>query len=132
MSSTTLSPYKDSTTTIVFNLVSESPNGVTYLVSGRSISRPFTLTVTRKLTALNAAGNDEITIQVKRTEQNATSLKLATAYAKLTISIPKDQSVLTSTVQKELMAVIASLCNESTAMEATTAFMSAIIEGRNP
>ncbi len=132
MSSATLSPYKNNTTTTVFTLVSESPNGVTYLVSGRSISLPFTLTITRKLTALNAAGNDEVTIQIKRTEQNATSLKLATAFAKLTISIPKDQSILTATIQKELLAMLASLCNESTAMEATTNFLSAIVEGRNP
>lgn len=132
MSAATLSPYKNNTQTTVFSLVSESPNGVTYLVSGRSLSLPFTLSITRKLTALNAAGNDEISIVVKRVEQNASSLKLATAFAKLTISVPKDQTVLTATVQKELISVLASLCNESTAMEATTAFMTAIIEGRNP
>ncbi len=132
MSSATLSPYKNNTQTTVFSLVSESPNGVTYLVSGRSISLPFTLTVSRKLTALNAAGNDEITIQVRRTEQNATSLKLATGYAKLVVSIPKDQSVITPTIQKELVSTLASLCNESTAMEAANSFITAIIEGRNP
>lgn len=132
MSSATLSPYKNNTSTIVFSLASESPTGVTYLVSGRSISQPMTLTISRKLTAPGAAGNDEISVLVKRIDQNTTTLKLSTTYAKVVISVPKDQSVATPTIQKEVCAVIASLFNESTAMEATNAFLTALIEGRNP
>lgn len=132
MSSPSFSPYKNNTTTTVFTLASESPTGVKYLVSGRSIACPFSLEISRKLTAPNAAGNDEVSILVKRIEQNATSGKLATGFVKVTVSIPKDVSVITATVQKELMSVVASLFNESTAMEATTAFITALIEGRNP
>ncbi len=132
MSSATFSPYKNNTQTVVFTLASENPNGVTYLVSGRSISQPMTLTISRKLTAPGAAGNDEVTLVIKRIDQNATTLKLSTAYAKFILSIPKDQSVVTAAVQKELCAILASLFNESTAMEATTLFLTALVEGRNP
>lgn len=132
MSSSSFSPYKNNTTQVTFTLASESPTGVKYLVSGRSISQPFTLDITRKLTAPGAAGNDEVTILIKRVDQNATTLKLSTAFVKFTLSIPKDQSIVTATLQKELCALLASLFNESTAMEATTAFLTAIVEGRNP
>lgn len=132
MSSSSLTPYKNNTSQVTFSLASESPTGVKYLVSGRSISNPFSLEISRKLTAPSAAGNDEVSLTVKRIEQNATTGKLATGFVKVTISIPKDVSVITATVQKELMSVMASLFNESTAMEATNAFITALIEGRNP
>lgn len=132
MSAASFSPYIDNTQTVVFTLASESPNGVKYLVSGRGISVPFTLEISRKLTASNAAGNDEVTVLVRRLEQNGTSGKLATMFAKLIISIPKDTSIITATVQKQLISIIASLLNQSTAMEATNTFITALIEGRNP
>ncbi len=132
MSSATLSPYKNNTQTTVFTLVSESVNSVKYIVAGRPIGLPFSLEITRKLTAPGAAGNDEVTILIKRVEQNASTGKLSTFYEKRIISIPKDQSVLTPTVQKEILSVGASLYNESTAMEAATSFLTSIIEGRNP
>ncbi len=132
MSSATLTPYINNTTTQSFVLVSESPNGVKYLVSGRPIGLPYTLEISRKLTAPGAAGNDEVTIIVKRIEQNATTGKLSTFYDKRVISIPKDQSVITQAIQKQILSIIPSLSNESTAMEATTVFLSALVEGRNP
>lgn len=132
MASSTLSPYKNNTTTVAFALVSESPNGAKYQVSGRDIGLPFTLEIARKLTQPGAAGNDEVTVIIRRIEKNATTGKLATFYSKHLISIPKDTSVLTQTVQKECLSLLASLFNESTAMEATTVFLTALIEGRNP
>lgn len=132
MASSTLLPYKNNSTTQSFSLVSESPNGAKYLVSGRPIGTPYTIEITRKLTAPGAAGNDEIIIVTKRVEMNATTGKLATFFEKRTISIPKDQSVITPTIQKEILSIGASLLNESTAMEATTVFITALIEGRNP
>lgn len=132
MATPTLLPYKNNTTTQAFALVSESPNGAKYLVSGRPIGLPYTIEIIRKLTAPGAAGNDEVTVITKRVEVNATTGKLATFYEKRTISIPKDQTVLTPTVQKEVLSIGASLYNESTAMEATTTFITALIEGRNP
>jgi len=127
-----LVPYKNNSSTLTFERAYESVNGVTALIAGRSIATPYKLEVARKFTPPGAPGNDLISVKVTRTEQNATTGKLASLVATLSISIPKDQTVLTATAQKEAMAVLASLCNESTAMEATTTFMTTIIEGRNP
>lgn len=132
MSSATLSPYRNNTQTTVFTLVSESVNSVKYIVAGRPIGLPFSLEITRKLTAPGAAGNDEISLLIKRVEQNPTTGKLSTFYEKRIISVPKDQSVLTPAIQKEILSVGASLYNESTAMEAATTFITALLEGRNP
>jgi len=130
--SSTLTPYKNSTQQTTFTLASENPSGQSYLVSGRSINKPFRLEVIRKLTTPGASGNDSIVLRLSRVEANATSGKLATLSASLIISIPKDTSVLDATAQKELVTNVGSLIFESTAAEATNVFVTALIEGRNP
>lgn len=131
MSTATLTPYKNNTTQVTFSLVSETSNGATYLVGGRALSLPYSLAITRKLTAQNSTANDEINIVARRVESNATTSKLSTAYVKLIVSIPKDTTVINAAAQKELISVLASLLNDSTAMGTGTVAMTALIEGRN-
>lgn len=131
MASSTLTPYKDNTNQVTFTLVSTGADGATYSVSGRSISQPHMVKIKRKFTNPGAPGNDRIEISVIRTEANATTGKLATLVAGAYVSIPKDDSVLTNAVQKEALAIVASLINESAAMQATTTAITAIVEGRD-
>lgn len=127
-----LTPYKNSTQQITFGLAYENSTGQVYLVSGRAINKPFQLEVVRKLTPPSGNGNDQVVLRIKRVEANAATGKLATLSATLILSIPKDQTILDATAQKELVSAVASLLNESTAVEATTTFITALIEGRNP
>jgi len=131
MASATLSPYKSSAGTQAFVLTSTSATGARYQVSGREIACPYVVEIQRKLTASGASTNDHVTVRIARTERNATTSKLATCQALLDISIPKDQSIIGATMQKEILSVLASLLNESTVMEATTVAMTALIEGRD-
>jgi hypothetical protein len=131
MASSTLSPYKNNTTQETFSLQTVSSTGTKYLVSGRSLSQPYTLEVVRKLTAPSASGNDRVELRVTRSEANATTGKLATLVGTLSISIPKDISVLDADAQAEAISILASLVNESTAMEATKVAITALIEGRD-
>lgn len=131
MASSTLNPYKDNTNHVLFSLASTSATGAKYLVSGRSMSLPYICEITRKVTPANSTSNDHVTVRLARSEANATSGKLATAQVTLDISIPKDQSVLTAAVQKEIVSVLASILNEAAAMQATNANITALIEGRD-
>lgn len=131
MASSSLTPYKNSTEQETFSLVSTSGSGAKYMVSGRSLANPFVIECQRKLTPATASGNDHVVLRLARTESNATTSKLATCQVLVDVSIPKDTSVLTATVQKELVALAASLLNEATAMEATNANITALVEGRD-
>lgn len=131
MSSTSLTPYKSNSTQETFILANESSTGAKWIVAGRSLSAPYSLELSRKLTAPSATGNDRVELRLTRVEPNATTGKLATASVILTVSIPKDTSVLVPGVQKEMLSVIASLLNEQTAMESTNVKITALIQGTN-
>jgi len=131
MASSTLSPYKNNSTTQVFTLTQTGPELTSYKVSGRDLSCPYVIDVQRKLAKSGATANDHIVLRVARTERNTTTSKLATCQVLVDISIPKDTSVLTATTQKEILSVVSSILNESTAMEATTVAITALIEGRD-
>jgi hypothetical protein len=131
MASSSLTPYRNNSDQVTFQLVSTSSEGSSYRVSGRDLSSPHVVDIKRKLTSGNSTANDHISVRVARTERNASTSKLATMQVLLDISIPKDTSILTSTVQAEQLAIAASLLNEATAMEATTANITALIEGRD-
>lgn len=131
MASSTLNPYKDNTNHVLFSLASTSATGSKYLVSGRSISAPYLMEITRKVTAPSASANDHVIVRVARTELNATTSKLATAQVSIDISIPKDASVLDATAQKEIISVLVSTLNEAAAMEATNVNITSLIEGRD-
>lgn len=131
MASSTLVPYVNNSTTQSFSLVSTSSAGAKWMVTGRAIGVPYTIEVIRKLSPSTSTTNDHIQLRIARTEQNATSAKLATMQLLLDISIPKDASVITATEQKKLLSILASLFNESTAMEATNVAITSLIEGRD-
>lgn len=131
MASATLTPYRNNANQVTFSLVSTSADQTTYKVSGNPLSEPHLVEITRKLTNSNSASNDHVQVRIARVERNATTGKLATMQVLCDISLPKDDSILTATVQKEQLAILASLFNEATAMEATTANITALIEGRD-
>lgn len=131
MASSTITPYVSNVATQAFALVSTSATGAKWMASGREIGLPYVVELTRKLTAPGASTNDHVVIRIARTERNATTAKLATMQVLVDVSIPKDATVLTQTVQKQVLSCLASLFNESTTMEATTAALTAIIEGRD-
>lgn len=131
MSSATLTLYETNAATKAFTLVSQDGKTTKWIVSGREIGLPFSFEITRKLTAPGATTNDHVLVRVARTERNATTAKLATCQILMDISIPKDATVITQTEQKKLVSLIASALNEATAMEATTANITALIEGRD-
>lgn len=131
MATATLSPYKNNTQTQAFVLQQTSEKKTTWIVSGRTISAPYSISVERKPANTNSSSNDHVILRVTRMEMNSTSGKLATSQITTDASIPKDQSVLTPAVQKEMLSIMASLLNEATAMEATNANITAIIEGRD-
>ncbi len=130
MASSTLTPFKDATNQVTFTLASTSPLGASYIVSGRALSAPYIIDISRKVNSY-ANANDKIVLRVARTEANATSGKLATFQAKLELSIPKDVSVLTPTLQKEIATVLMSLLRDNTLSAATFTNITALIEGRD-
>lgn len=130
MASSSLNPFVDNTNHQLFALKSTSSDGSTFMVAGRSLGAPFELTFERKVNP-NSLSNDHSIVRLTRKEANASTGKLATMQVTLDVSIPKDVTVITTTEQKKLVAILASLLNESTAMEATSANITAILEGRD-
>lgn len=129
MSSSTISPYKNATEQVVFALQAENQFGATYIVSGRTLSAPYGITVMRKLAS--GSRNDHVELRVFRTEPNATTGKSATLQLLLDISVPKDQSILTALTQKEMLTLLMSVLRDYTASAATFNNATALIEGRN-
>jgi len=125
----TIAPYRNSANSQSFSLVTTGATGSTWKVAGRDLALPYVVEIQRKLTSSGASGNDHIIVRVARTERNATTMKLATAQCLLDISIPKDTTLLTQTVQKEIVSILASVLNEETAMEATNANITALVSG---
>jgi hypothetical protein len=129
MGSSSLTPYYASSGQYTFTLVSTSDNGATWKVASRDLATPQVVEIQRKLTAPSATGNDHVVLRVARTERNATTGKLATMQVLLDISIPKDTSILTIAEQTKLVACVASLLNQSTAMEASLTNIASLIGG---
>lgn len=131
MASSSLNPFISSAAQQLFSLVATTSNGCEFRAGGRDISLPYAVIIQRKLSAPTSLSNDHVYLRARRTERNVTTGKLATAQVQLDISIPKDTSILTQTVLKQMISALASLLNEATAMEATTANMTALVEGRD-
>jgi len=81
------------------------------------------------MTKGNATGNDHVMVRLYDTRRNTTTSKLATCQVLLDISIPKDTSNLTKTVQGDLVSCLASLLNESAVLAATRANINALLGG---
>lgn len=129
MASSTIIPYKDHTTAVPFSLVSTSAEKTVYRVTGRSLGLPHEISVQRKIGGSGSKSNDHVIVRIARVEANAVTGIPATLLCSLDISIPRDQSVLTSTVQLEALGMLASLLDDSTAVAATTVNRSALIAG---
>lgn len=130
MASSSLNPFVDNTNHQAFVLKSTSPDGAVFMVSGRNLGAPYEIEQIRKINP-SSLSNDQSIIRLTRKEANAATGKLATFQATLTVSVPKDNTVITLAEQKKALAIIASLLNESTAMEATNANITSILEGRD-
>lgn len=130
MASSTLNPFVDNSAHQAFVLKSSTQSGSIWMVSGRNISLPFELETQRKVNP-NALSNDHSIVRVTRKEANATSGKLATFQLTLDVSIPKDNTIITLAEQKKLISLLVSMLNEQTAMEATNANVTAVLEGRD-
>lgn len=128
MSSSVLTLYKNHTEQLAFSLVSTSELSAKWIASGRALSVPFSITQTVKPN--KGSGNDTVSVIISRTEANATTGKLATALCELRFSMPKDQSVLTLSLQKELLALCVSLFDDAAATAATNSNITAALEGR--
>jgi hypothetical protein len=127
--SSTLTPFYASSGQYTLVPVSQDDQGATYKVAGRDLACPLGLEIQRKLTAPSALGNDHVVLRIFRTERNATTSKLATMQVLVDISIPKDTSIITIAEQIKLVAAMASLFNEETALEAFLANIAALIGG---
>lgn len=130
MASSTLNPFVDNAAHQAFTLKSSTQSGSIWMVSGRNISLPFELETQRKVNP-NALSNDHSIVRLTRKEANASSGKLATFQVTLDVSIPKDNTIITLAEQKKLLSLVASMLNEQTAMEATNANVTAVLEGRD-
>lgn len=128
MASATLTGFLNNTSSATFNLVSTSENSARWIVSGRALSVPFA--AQQRIKTNKGVSNDEVTVSVSRTEANVTSGKLATCLCEVRISIPKDQSILTPTLQKEIISAAASILIDNAATGVTNANRTSIIEGR--
>lgn len=131
MATETLTAYEANVGTQSFVLKQTGSDKTVWIKAGREISIPYTVNVERKLSNSNSKSNDRVVLRVSRVERNASTGVLATLQATLEISIPKDQSILTATEQKKLVSIVASILNEGTAMEATNANITKLIEGRD-
>lgn len=131
MATETLTAYEANVGTKSFALAQTGATKTVWIASGRALSTPFTISVERKLSPNNSPSNDHILLRATRIEQNVNTGKLATFQCTLDISVPKDQSILSPSEQKKVISVIASLLNEGTAMEATNANITKLIEGRD-
>jgi len=130
MASSSLNPFNGNTNHQLFGLKTSTATGSVWMVSGRNIAQPFELETVRKVNP-SSLSNDHSILRLTRKEANATTGKLATLQVTIDVSIPKDTSILSPTEQKAALAVMGSLLNESTAMEATNANITAIVEGRD-
>lgn len=130
MASSTLNPFVDNTNHQALVLKSSTATGSVWMVSGRNIAQPYELETQRKINS-NSLSNDHSVVRLTRKEAHASTGKLATLQITIDVSIPKDTTILTLAEQKKAIALLCSLLNESTAMEATNVAITAVLEGRD-
>jgi hypothetical protein len=132
MASSSLAPYYDNTNQTTFVLSTQGADETNYKVAGRSIARPYSVTVRRKTTALGAAGNDHVIVRIARVESNADTGKPVTGQVTLDISVPKDSATIDGNDIGDLCALMSSLLNDNTAMAAASSdSISALVQGND-
>jgi len=129
MASSSLTPYKDSSNQVTFNLSTQGENFCQYIVADRPIATPYMLEIRRKTTSPGAASNDHVVVRLARIERNSETGKPVTGQVMLDISIPKDSDTITVAYMKELIGILSSVLNEDVALEATTANAAALLAG---
>jgi len=130
VASTTLDLYKDNSVHEVFSLASQNAAGAAWLLPGRTLSAPKVVSLSRKINPNNGS-NDTVSLKIALTELNVTTGKPATFSGELKISIPKDTTVITQSIQKGVIGELISLGNDCTANAATNTKVTALIEGRD-
>jgi len=131
MASSTLTLYKNHSDSLQFVLQTTSQDGASYVVAGRQLSQPYTVTVKRKLTAPGASGNDRVTLSVSRTEKTSATGKLATGSVSATISVPKDSTNVDRQGMEELISILRSALDDGSVRATTSANMDALLDGRD-
>lgn len=131
MPTNSLTPYYNNTTQYTFVLVSTSDKVTSWKVSGRPLAQPFSLSIEKKIGATGQKTNDHVVVKVSKTDANSTSAELATCNVSMDISIPRDASAIAASEVIEMLGVLSSLLNDSTALAATTANRTALVEGRD-
>jgi len=121
MASSTIAPKYGTSASNTFALRNTNSSGCEYAVSGRSLSKPYAITISRKVGNGSALGNDHVIVSIRRTEANATTFKLSTGNVTLDISIPRDSATLTTDMMNEMLASLSSLLNDYAAVEDTLA-----------
>lgn len=129
MASSSITLYTSNSATQAFSLVSSSVNQTVWKAASRPLSNPYTVELTRKLT--NGTKNDHVTVRIARVEANASTGQKATAQVLLDLSVPKDQSILDTSVIVGMLGALSSMLNDNAALAATSANRSAIADGRD-
>lgn len=131
MASATLAPYKTNALTQTFTLVSTSAEESIYRVSGRGLAQPWSLSISRKIGVNGQKSNDRVSVKISKVNINSTTSLLSAANVSMECSIPRDTVAVPATEVVECLGILASLLNDSTALAATTANRTAIVEGRD-
>jgi hypothetical protein len=129
MASSSLTPYKDDTNQVTFNLSTQGENFCQYLVSGRAIATPYLLEIRRKTTSPGAASNDHVVVRVARIERNSNTGKPVTGQVMVDISIPKDSDTITVAYMEEMLGIVSSALNDDAALAASNANAAALLAG---
>jgi len=131
MPSSSLTPYYTNSAQFTFQLATTSETGACYKIAGRPLSTPYQVEIIRKVTPSAATANDHVILRATLIGRNATTSKLATASVSVDVSIPKDAATISETDVIHMLGVIASLINDSAALQSTTVNATALLEGRD-
>jgi len=118
MATATLAPKQGNAAVNTFVLRSTSANGAQWAVGSRSLSKPYTIDIARKIGNSSALGNDHVLVTINRTEgPTAPETKFATAKVTLDISIPRGVLSVTADMVNGMLAEMSSLLNDCAAVE---------------
>lgn len=135
MASSTLTPYNEDSVQTTYALQSTSDRKTRWVVTGRSLARPQLVEIERKLAPNNSSANDHVIVRSSVTEQSTLSpYKPCTFSAVLDISIPRDQTGVTTAIMLKQLSHLCSLLRMGTAMSTTNANntnLNALISGND-
>jgi len=110
MPASSLTLYDENTGTSVYALQSTSATKTVWAKAGRSLAKPQTVSIERKIGGTGVTANDHIIVTVSQTEQSTISpFKLQTFSAKMDLSIPRDWTGFTGGTNADMLKRIANL-----------------------